>query len=90
MTAKSLDPPDFERCQALFQLYRPFVMGGPVRTWERCHNRPHWLVTERKPGPDGQKGSMTMCDGCAKVFIEQQKDTLANFDMDWITEGEKT
>lgn len=80
----SLTPPDPTRCQVEISFYRPFTMGGPVRGWERCHNKPHWLVTELVPGPDGVKGSMTMCDHCASVFIEKRQLPPDAYDMDWI------
>jgi hypothetical protein len=38
---------------------------------ERCTKKPSVIATENKPGKDGRKGSMSLCDDCAKVLVEQ-------------------
>ena len=40
---------------------------GP-REVRRCKNKPVAIVAEAKPGPDGQKGAMSMCEDCLAVF----------------------
>lgn len=64
--AEKLIPPDYSRCQAERKVYLPFIMGGNVNQWVRCDIKPRWLAEEKKPGPDGVKGSMTLCDNCKK------------------------
>ncbi len=71
-----LTPTDSKRCQADVPGNGPFTLGGEIgdpkngyRT--RCKNRPTWVATEKKPGPDGLKGSMALCDLC-KSMMEQQ------------------
>lgn len=73
-----LIPPDYSRCQAEMQVYLPFIMGGNVHQWVRCDTKPRWLAEEKKPGPDGQKGSMTLCDNCKKKLkLKYGKEGLA-------------
>ena len=64
MNKPNLIPPDMNQCQAEQRL-GSFMTLGP-RSLIRCTNRPVWLATERKPGEDGLKGSMTLCHGCAE------------------------
>lgn len=70
---KKLIPPDGERCQAEKTVDTNFMtLGGPpVGSMERCRNKPTTLATEKEPGPDGQRGSMTVCDACLAVMREQ-------------------
>jgi hypothetical protein len=58
--------PDENRCQVEIQ-GGSFMTIGP-RHYERCNNKPVVVVTERKRGPDGQCGSMSMCAACLAVF----------------------
>lgn len=69
-----LTPPDPERCQAEM---RSFMTLGPGRN--RCNNRPTVIATERKPGKDGQSGSMSLCPECQKVFKERMGIGFADF-----------
>lgn len=46
-------------------------MGGSPRQVERCSNKPGYLITELKPGKDGRKGSMTLCDFCKREFVKK-------------------
>ena len=64
------DPPDLTRCQADIQVYRPFVMGGSVKQWNRCENKPTHVITEPKRNDGLKPGSMSVCTGC---FGEAQK-----------------
>lgn len=70
---KPLEPVDHARCQAdIRSAYNPWVMGGDVGgKWGRCENKPTWYVREVKPGKDGRKGAMAVCDSC-KVECEKQ------------------
>ena len=43
---------------------------GP-RTMERCSNVPTVVATEIKPGDDGARGSMSLCDECRAVFVRK-------------------
>lgn len=64
-----LEPPDKKQCQAEITTIAPFMqMGGPPRVTARCKNKPTTLAKEVKPGPDGQRGSMTVCDSCLAVM----------------------
>lgn len=67
MTAQALIPPDLARCQAEITTHRPFVMGGITRVVERCTAAPAVIATEINPGPDGQRGSMSLCAPCMEV-----------------------
>lgn len=69
---KPLDPADTHRCQAEVHIKRsPFIMGGKVYETQRCENRPVVVVTEKRPGPDGLIGSMSLCRDCLAVFQEE-------------------
>lgn len=61
-----LTPPDPKRCQAES---RSFMTLGPGRV--RCSNTPTVIITEKKPGPDGQRGSMSLCAECLPVFKKE-------------------
>lgn len=74
--AKKLIPPDLKQCQAEKPGNGPFVMGGetgdPRKGYLiRCRNKPTVVATEKAPGSDGQKGSMSLCGECQEVFIKQ-------------------
>ncbi|MDA4132063.1 MAG: hypothetical protein OK454_02920 [Thaumarchaeota archaeon] len=71
MTTKNkkadLTPPDYAQCQCEITMTLGFMqLGGPPKTTERCKSKPTMLMEEREPGEDGQRGSMTVCDGCLK------------------------
>lgn len=66
-----LNPPDLERCQAELPAPGPFTMGGAIGVRPRCDSRPEVIVTEKVPGDDGLKGSMSLCGNCLIVFNEQ-------------------
>lgn len=71
-----LEPPDLDRCQADVPGNGPFTMGGEIGNPRngyrvRCKNRPRWIAVEKKPGPDGQVGSMSLCDECAAIMEKQ-------------------
>jgi hypothetical protein len=63
-----LVPPDYERCQCEIK-QGSFLTLGP-RRYERCSNKPVWLAVELVAGKDGRRGSMTLCNDCAKVMMD--------------------
>lgn len=67
MSNKPLIPADRERCQVEYK-EGSFMTLGP-RSMVRCANRPVYVVTETKPGPDGECGSMSMCEEHYKKFV---------------------
>lgn len=70
---QKLIPPDPNQCQAEVPVgTNAFTIGGPnMFVRERCKNKPTVIVKENKPGPDGQRGSMSLCDGCLKQLVKQ-------------------
>lgn len=38
----------------------------------RCENKPTWIATEKKPDAGGQVGSMSLCDDCLEVMVNQE------------------
>jgi len=66
-----LTPPDLTRCQAEKPNDESFMTigGGPKRV--RCTVKPTVIATEKMPGPDGLRGSMSLCSACA-VKLEEQ------------------
>lgn len=42
------------------------VLGGNHKM-HRCTNAPTTLLKENKPGPDGKKGEMSVCESCLEV-----------------------
>lgn len=64
--APALVPPDRERCQGE-RREGSFMTLGP-RGMARCESRPTVIVTERLPGVDGRRGSMSLCDACLAAF----------------------
>lgn len=61
-----LEPADLTRCQAE-RVDNFMVIGGNYKP-HRCTNTPTVLVTEKKKGADGRRGSMSLCDSCLEVF----------------------
>ena len=51
--------------------------GSPRRV--RCENAPSVIAIEKRPGDDGQIGSMSLCDDCKAVFIKQMGEDYAHF-----------
>jgi hypothetical protein len=71
VTHPTLEPPDLARCQGEWTTYNAWVMGGNVYQRTRCPKPPTVIITETEPGPDGQRGSMSLCDSCLAVFLEK-------------------
>jgi len=67
----ALIPPDKKRCQAEKPNGVNFMTLGGRREMVRCSNKPTVIITETKPGEDGQKGSMSLCPDCLIVFRDQ-------------------
>lgn len=78
---KPLEPVDHARCQAdIRSAYTPFILGGDVGgKWGRCKEKPTWYARETKPGSDGRKGAMSLCDSC-KVECEKQMGDSITFE----------
>lgn len=68
---KELTPPDLHRCQAEKPNGASFMTLGGRPGLVRCSDKPSVIATENKPGPDGQVGSMSLCQHCAEVFVKQ-------------------
>jgi hypothetical protein len=66
-----LTPPDTKRCQAEKPNGATFMSLGGVPKLVRCTNKPTMIATEKEPGKDGQRGSMSLCDECFAVFQKQ-------------------
>lgn len=68
MKKVKLIPPDLKQCQAeIPNGCTAFSLGG-VPAMKRCSRKPTCIVTEKNPGPDGQCGSMSLCDDCFLVL----------------------
>lgn len=80
MTKKTkLTPPDLNRCQAeMPNGANAFTCGGVPRM-VRCTAKPTVIATEVNPGPDGQIGSMSLCDDC-QLVMEKQMPGCATFE----------
>jgi hypothetical protein len=66
-------PPDFQLCQAYPNVARhsPFSLG-PMPSPVRCTSEPVWLAVEIKPGKDGLRGSMAVCQSCCELMMESR------------------
>lgn len=63
-------PVDRNQCQGEKIVNNAFTIGG-VPTYIRCPNKPICIVTENKPGADGQIGSMSLCEHCLEIAEKQ-------------------
>ncbi len=80
MVDKPLDPPDRERCQGEWTKATPFRLGGPMKTRIRCDKVPLVIATEKRPGEDGQVGSMSLCGACKFEFERQFGHDFATYE----------
>lgn len=71
-----LEKPDLNRCQAEKIERVPMALGGTHRR-TRCNNATDVIAFENSAGADGQKGSMSLCDGCAAILKEKLGDDFA-------------
>lgn len=62
---------DKKRCQAEWTQYSPFIMGGNVHQSGRCEKPAAFIAKEKSPGPDGQRGSMSVCTECKERLTTQ-------------------
>lgn len=70
--SEDIIPPDPEQCQCeITSGHGPFVLG-PKPKPVRCANKPQWLVTEIRPGTDGQYGSMCLCESCKDHMLKDR------------------
>lgn len=83
---KKLVPPDLKQCQAEKPNGNTFMTLGGQPGLVRCENTPLFIVTEKEPGEDGQKGSMSLCAECLEVFLKQMPAGYA--DVEKVTGGE--
>jgi len=77
---ESLIPADLVRCQAEKPNGQSFMTLGGGHKMARCTNVPTQVAYERQPGPDGKRGSMSLCDDCRKVFEKQMPKDFAFFE----------
>jgi len=70
-----LTPPDRDRCQAEKPNGNTFMTLGGRPGLVRCENKPVVIIHETEPDRNGLLGSMSLCQGCLKVFNEQQPGT---------------
>lgn len=74
---KRMTPPDRSRCQAEKPNGAgPFTTGG-IPGHVRCEAKPTFIVMETAPGEDGQIGSMSLCDDCHQVFLNDMPEGYA-------------
>lgn len=66
-----LVPVDKKQCQAEKPNGYSFMTLGGVPGRARCTNVPSAIITETKPGKDGQLGSMSLCQACWLVAAQQ-------------------
>lgn len=69
--AQNLIPPDFNQCQAEKPNGVNFMTLGGKFQLIRCTNKPMYIATENVAGADGQIGSMSLCEECKEVFLNQ-------------------
>jgi hypothetical protein len=74
-----LIPPDKEQCQVDKPNGQGFMTLGGGHKMIRCTNKPKWIGTENKPGPDGMIGSMSLCDKCKLQLEKQLGDGFATY-----------
>lgn len=77
MAAKKLVPADPARCQAEIK-GGSFMTLGP-RSWERCKAKPTVIAAEVNAGPDGQRGSMSLCASCLAMFKQRHPNWKTDF-----------
>ena len=66
-----LVPPDKNRCQAEKPNGHSFMTLGGHPGRVRCEAAPTVIAKETKPGKDGKRGSMSLCDSCLAVMVKQ-------------------
>lgn len=76
---KPIKPLDFGRCQAEISNGVTFMTLGGRKEMIRCDRKPANIVEEIRPGKDGQRGHMTLCESCSAVFRAQNPDWRTNY-----------
>jgi hypothetical protein len=72
MTGKeTIEPVDFEQCQAEKRAPHTFMSFGPDPGLRRCKNKPSVVATEKEPDCDGLIGSMSLCPECFEQIQKQ-------------------
>ena len=71
MKKAALIPPDKERCQCMKPNGCTFMSLGGAPGLVRCSDKPTVIVREVRPGDDGRRGSMSLCDHCLGVMQQQ-------------------
>lgn len=71
---------DLTRCQAEISNGVNFMTLGGRREMVRCANKPIVIATEKEPGPDGYRGSMSLCTSCLVQFMKQMPEGFAEFE----------
>ena len=69
--AKKREPHDKKQCQTDKPNGCSFMSLDGVPGLVRCTAKPDVIVYELTTQSDGQKGSMSLCNDCLKVFMEQ-------------------
>ncbi len=64
-----LIPPDRRKCQAESVQYRVLNTPNPTYLLARCGAVPRWIATEKEPGEDGRRGSMSLCGACRQMVL---------------------
>ena len=72
MGKPTLIKPDLKRCQCE-RVATFMTMGGATtgQTICRCKNKPVVIITEKKKGSDGKRGSMSVCSICLDIARKQ-------------------
>ena len=78
-------PVDLKRSQAEVPGNGPFTLGGPIGNPKRgyrvrCSQEPTVIATEKKPGSDGLRGSMSLCASCRDATVKQLGTEFAEFE----------
>ena len=75
MTTAEVIPHDPLACQAEKPNGQSFMTFGGDHKMVRCEAKPVYVVTEKAPGSDGKRGSMSVCAECYLVLLEQGHST---------------
>ena len=80
---ETLIPADLKRCQAekkegCWPTAQQFMALGPAKL-VRCKNKPTWIATEKKPPKGSKRGSMSLCDHCKVICMEQIGKNFATY-----------
>lgn len=74
-----LEPIDLKRCQCEVTQAHSFMSFGPRPKPDRCNQKPVWIATEVQPGPDGLRGSMSLCEAHRQSLIKKMGEEHATF-----------